>query len=257
MKICKYCGSRLADSDKVCTSCGADDFYKVVEDNSSNRSSHKGHVLNLIKFLRHAPKKIQLVIGIGAVLLVLLLALNVIQLVYPSREPEPEPQPVTIGFKDIGELATQASYYTEIISQEDYVQFFNTNFNVPGTKRWLIASVNGIVKAGINFSEIEYSIDDANKAISIKLPEVKILSNSADHSSVHTWYEQLNAFNPTTFEQNSELFNKVEENGATHSIENGLMENALDNAKVLVESMCKSVLPDYTVIFVNEGDAGQ
>ena len=41
------------------------------------------------------------------------------------------------------------------------------------------------------------------------------------------------------------------DDGALHSVENGLLENALANAKVLVESMCKAVLPDYTVIFEN------
>lgn len=250
MKICKYCGSKMADSDRKCTSCGAEEFYQIAEDNGSEvNAATKKISISLARLLRTAPKKIKMMVAAVCVLLVLLLGLNIMQYFRPDKGPVQDSQVAQLGFKDIGELATQAAYYTEIISDKDYRKFFNTDINVPGTKRWIIVSFNGTIKAGIDFAQIEYKIDDERKAINVSLPEVKILSNEVDHESIKVWYEQLNVLNPSSIMTSNELFKKIEEDGEKHSVENGLLENAIQNARVLIENTCKAVFPGYTVLF--------
>ena len=38
MKICKYCSTRVEDSNIKCPACGAEDFYHVIEHNEINEA---------------------------------------------------------------------------------------------------------------------------------------------------------------------------------------------------------------------------
>ena len=245
MKICKYCATKIGDDVKKCPGCGSEEFYRIADDDSSNVKEKQG--LSLIKVLKLAPRKLRIAVAFGCVLLVLLAGLNVYQWFHPDEGPVIDTQPTQLGFKNIGELVTQAGYYTEIVSEKDYVTFFNTNLNVPGTKRHVIVSYNGLIKAGLDFRKITYEIDDVAKLIRISLPEIEILSNEVDHKSMKIWYEQLNALNPSSMDTSNELFLKLEESGKKHAIENGLLDNALMNAKTIIENICKAQHPDYIV----------
>lgn len=250
MKICKYCATKAEDNITRCLGCGSEEFYYIVDDDSAN--VNKPHKPSLIKFLKMAPKKIRIAVAIGCVLLVFLASLNIYQHFHPDLGPVYDTEGLKLGFKNIGELATQAGYYTEIVSEEDYRQFFNTNLNVPGTKRHVIVSYNGVIKAGIDFEKIEFEVDKEAKMIKIRLPEVKVLSNALDHNSMKVWYEQLNVFNPSTHGATNELYLKLEESGEEHAIENGLLTNAIMNAKTIIENVCRGQLPEYRVEFVEE-----
>lgn len=248
MKICKYCATKTEGDAKKCPGCGAEEFYLISEDGSQSvRTNQK---LSLFKILKHAPQKIRIAFVIGCILLLLLTGLTVYQILHPDDGPEHETEGLMLGFKNIGELATQAGYYTEIVSEKDYVTFFNTNLNVPGTKRHVIVSYNGLIKAGLDFQQISYERDDVAKIIKIWLPEVKVLSNSIDHDSMQVWYEHLNVFNPASMETSNELFVKLEKSGEQHSIENGLLDNALLNAKTIIENICKAQIPEYKVEYM-------
>lgn len=247
MKICKYCATKTGDEAKKCPGCGAEEFYRLAEDDSTNMKTQPGP--NLIKVLKLAPRKIKIAVIIGCVLLALLTALNIYQYVHPDPGPVIDEQPIQLGFKNIGELATQVAYYTEIVSEKDYRTFFGTNWNVPGTKYHVIVSFNGVIKAGLDFEKIEYKLDDEAKLVTINLPEIEILSNAIDHDSMTVWYEQLNVFNPSSIEKSNELFVKLEESGEKHAIENGLLDNALLNAETIIVNICEAQLPDYTVEF--------
>ncbi len=245
MKICKYCSTKLSDGDERCTACGAEEFYQIVDDGSSGNKVS----LSVFKAISKAPSKVKTAVLIGTFLLVCLLGMNVFQLLHPYNGPDIQEDTIQFGFKDIGELATQAAYYTEIVSDKNYRPFFNTDINVPGTKRHTIVSYDGVIKAGLDFNDISYTVDDENKVITIELPPIKLLSNVVDNSSMQVWLEQKNIFNPATLSDNNDLFLKIKSEAEKHATKQGLFDNALENAKIIIENMCKMVLPDYTVVF--------
>ncbi len=190
---------------------------------------------------------------IAIVVCAILLSLAIVYIVFQFLKPAPamilETKTTDFGFKDIGELTTQSAFYTEILSQESYRQLFNTGFNIPGTKASKIVSFDGIIKAGIDFKDISYSINDDTHTVYITMPEAMILSNELDHNSVKVWSEKLNVFNPTSFEATNEVYRTIENQAKEKAIENDLLLYASNNAKTLIKGMCKSVLPEYEVVF--------
>ena len=86
-----------------------------------------------------------------------------------------ESKSTKLTFEDIGELATQSAYVTEVNVTEDARDLFG--IEIPFTQSKTIFSYDVVIKAGINFSDIQYSVDDTPKTISVTLPECKILAN--------------------------------------------------------------------------------
>ncbi len=86
-----------------------------------------------------------------------------------------ESKSTKLTLEDIGELATQSAYVTEVNVTEDARDLFG--IEIPFTQSKTIFSYDVVIKAGINFSDIQYSVDDTSKTISVTLPECKILTN--------------------------------------------------------------------------------
>ena len=80
-------------------------------------------------------------------------------------------QTTKIGFEDIGELATQSAYCTQVNVTDSSRELFGAK--IPFTQSKYIYSYDVVVKAGFDFEEIEWSKND--KTIEVKLPEAKIL----------------------------------------------------------------------------------
>ena len=80
--------------------------------------------------------------------------------------------------ENIGELATQAGYFTSVQKIEDSKELFGKQ--VPFTQSQYIYSYDGIVKAGIDFGKIEITVDDDSHSIVIKMPEPTILDVDVD-----------------------------------------------------------------------------
>ena len=77
-----------------------------------------------------------------------------------------------LGFEDIGELATQEAHCTEVNVTDRAKKLFGVK--VPFTQSKYIYSYDVVVKAGIDFNKIKWSVND--KTITVEMPEAKILS---------------------------------------------------------------------------------
>lgn len=204
---------------------------------------------SLFKSFKKAPAKLKIVLFVLLFLTLALVSIELLQILMPPSAPVIEAKVTELGFKDIGELVTQAAYYTEIVHETNYRKLFNTDINIFGTKSSVIASLDGVIKAGLDFAAVTYVIDDEKQEIAIVLPEAHILSNEVDHDSLRIYDEKQNVFNPQSFKVVNETYKKVESEAEEKAIENGLLINATDNAKKLITGMCKQVLPEYKVVF--------
>lgn len=84
-----------------------------------------------------------------------------------------ESKTTKIGFEDIGELATQSSYCTQVNVTDSSRELFGAK--IPFTQSKYIYSYGVTVKAGFDFEEIEWSENDTT--IEGRLPDTKILSS--------------------------------------------------------------------------------
>lgn len=149
--------------------------------------------------------------------------------------------------KAIGELATQAGYYTNVEIIEDSKKLWK--ITLPFTSSKYIFSYDGIIKAGIDFEEIEWSVNDVTKKITVKLPEMKILSNEIDTNSLYVYDESRSIFSPLTVNDINDSLISLKAESEEKAIGNGILEEAEENAKVLIQGFLAGSYPDYEIVY--------
>lgn len=152
-----------------------------------------------------------------------------------------------IGFENIGEFATQAAYCTELSSIDNSREFLR--FSIPFTQSKYIYSYDVVIKAGFDFSEIEWEEND--KIIEVKFPTAKILSSEIDLDSFKVYHEEESIFNKITMTENNESIRGLKEKAEEDAIANGLLENARANAETVLTGFFSNVydLDKYEIVF--------
>ena len=161
-----------------------------------------------------------------------------------------ESKTIKIGFENIGELATQSAYCTEINTTDDSRKMFGVT--IPFTQSKYIYSYNVVIKAGFDFGEIEWSVKD--NTIEVKLPESKILSNEIDMNSFEIYQESESIFNQITMTENNEAIKNLQHTAEENAVANGLLKNAHSNAETILTSFFGNVydLKVYKISFTDK-----
>ena len=103
------------------------------------------------------------------------------------------------GLRQIGEMNTAEYYFTRTETVEDSKKLDLTSIgidfvtNIPLTSNSFTYSYDGNIKAGIDFTEIEVSIDKDAKTITVLLPKSRIMSSEVDPDS-YKFYEIKTTF---------------------------------------------------------------
>ena len=128
-------------------------------------------------------------------LAIILICITIIAgMLVQNRKNKVESRTVAFGLRDIGELVTQAGYFTTVQATTDARTLFG--FDIPFTKSKYIYSYDGIVKAGLDFSQIEVAVNDEAKIATVKLPEIKVLDVTIDNDSLKIYDESQSIFTP-------------------------------------------------------------
>ena len=155
-----------------------------------------------------------------------------------------------IGFEDIGELATQTAYCTEVNVTDASRELFG--MKIPFTQSKYIYSYDIEIKAGFDFTEIEWDVNGST--IEVRLPEAKILSSEVDQDSLEVYHEDESIFRQISLEENNEAVAKLRETAVNDAIENGLLENARENAESILTSFFAEVydMDEYKIVFIDK-----
>lgn len=158
-----------------------------------------------------------------------------------------ESQTTKIGFENIGELATQASYCTQVNVTDSSKKLFGVD--IPFTNSKYVYSYGITIKAGFDFNEIEWN--EKGNTIEVMLPEVKILSSEIDYDSFKVYHEDESVLNQITLEENNDAVAELKKQAKTDAIESGLFENARGNAETILTSFFGNVydLSEYEIVF--------
>lgn len=161
-----------------------------------------------------------------------------------------ESKTTKIGFEDIGELATQSAYCTEVNVTDASREMFGVK--IPFTQSKYIYSYDVEIKAGYDFEEIEWSVNDSR--IEVKLPEVKVLSSEIDQDSLKVYHEDESIFRPITLEENNAALQEMKEKAEEDAVANGLFENARTNAETILKGFFAGVydLNEYEIVFTDK-----
>lgn len=209
---------------------------------NQNEVNQKGG--RTLKFLkRYITQKV--IIGIG---IVLVLGVGAIGLRKFSHF---ESKTTKIGFEDIGELATQAAYCTEINLTDVSRELFGVT--IPFTQSKYIYSYDVVIKAGIDFAEVELT-EKNDTTIEVKLPEAKILSSEIKLESFKIYHEQESIFREITMKENNEAMTTLVENAKDDAVANGLLENARSNSETILTGFLAGIydLDKYEITFIDK-----
>lgn len=157
-----------------------------------------------------------------------------------------------LTFEDIGELATQSVTCTTVRVENKDRNLFGVT--IPFTQSKIIYSYDTTIKAGFDFKEVKWHIGDTEETknkIYIELPPAKVLSREVLYDSFKLYHENESIFAPVYLEEHNESMKELEEVAEKTAIENGLLDNAVENAKVLLRAFTYQVYnqDEYEIIF--------
>lgn len=208
---------------------------KQIEEENQKRSSKLSKILKMI-----TPK--------GAIIIILIVCILGVGIGL-GKSFFTDSKTTKLGFEDIGELATQSAYSSNTSVIDQSRDLFG--FEIPFTQSKYVFSYDTVIKAGINFSDITWKVDENNKKIKINLPETKVLSSEIDEDSLKVYHESESIFTNIELEETNKALSNLKDTAEKNAIENGLLENATMNAQTLVKSFVGQVydLNTYQVIF--------
>ena len=177
--------------------------------------------------------------------------------VYETASKEVDIHVINTEIQSIGELATMEYLYTNASKFEDPVKIFGKSVPFSLTTKSFIVKWDGIIKAGVNISEVTAAADKENKKIIIQMPAAEILSHEIDNDSIETLDQKNGLFNKITVEDVKE-FDAVSKTAMENrAVENGLLEKAFENAKGIIESLVNNEAVKelgYTIEFEVSGE---
>lgn len=151
------------------------------------------------------------------------------------------------SLNNLGILETAEYHYTHV---ETYDSSRTINgFAVPFTNAKFVYSYDGVISAGLDFSQID--VEKKENVITIKLPKAEIRSSEIDEDSFKLYDETNNIFNPIGVKDVNDSFADMKKSEENAAVEKGLLLWADDNAKVLVESFLKNAfdVSEYEIKF--------
>ena len=153
-----------------------------------------------------------------------------------------------LGFEDIGELATQSAYCTEVEVTEASRELFGVT--IPFTQSKYIYSYDVVIKAGLDFTNVSWSQQDGT--IRVTLPEIRVLSNEIDLDSLKVYHEDESLFRNITLEENNAALADLKARAEQDAIGNGLLEEARDNAQQILTAFFANQydLTEYRLEFI-------
>lgn len=157
-----------------------------------------------------------------------------------------------IGFEDIGELATQVAYCTEVNVTEASRDLWG--ITIPFTQSKYIYSYDVEIRAGFDFGGIEWELDEEASTIKVKLPEVRVLSCDINTDSFKLYHESESIFRQITMEENNEALANLKQAAREDAVANGLLENARSNAETILRGFFGQVydLEKYELEFTDK-----
>lgn len=150
--------------------------------------------------------------------------------------------------RDIQELSTVEYHYTNMGRFENQKDFYG--WKVPFTTKSFIVAYDGVIKAGVDMSEMK--IEVSGKTITVTMPEAKVLSHEMDEESLEVYDETHNIFNPIEIEDYTQFTADQKESIEVRALDNGLLTSAAQRAENTVRGLIEALpgMEEYTLTIV-------
>lgn len=151
------------------------------------------------------------------------------------------------GLRDMGTLITGEYYFTEVISYSSVKKLWG--IALPVTESGYLASYDGVVTAGIDFSQIRVEKNEEARTIQIHLPKATIQNVDIDPESFTLHSEKTGLANPLSIMDFNSGLVELERSAQQKAISRGLLGKADANAQSVIRNFVTSLVgaDRYTV----------
>ena len=170
---------------------------------------------------RRLPDYLKRLFTIKAMSVILIIALLIFGVIGWNKYLSLDNKTTSLGFENISEFATQAAYCTTVNTEEAARNIWG--IEIPFTQSKYIYSYDSIIKAGFDFSQITWSVNEEKQIIRVTLPPVRKL-----------YHEAESIFRQVTLDEHNAALTQMKKTAEQSAINNGLFEDAIQNAKTLL-----------------------
>lgn len=163
------------------------------------------------------------------------------------------------NIREISELATMEYRYKEQYTFQGHIDLDlddilkGVKFPLPLTDKELVVNMEGVIKAGIDFSRMSIRCDEKKKEIVVSLPEPKYLSNELDEENIEIVREKSALFNQLTTEDQNIVRQRIKKQAQTNADKNDILKQASERAELLIKDYIETtpdVKGNYKIRFV-------
>ena len=146
----------------------------------------------------------------------------------------------------IGELATIEYDYTNVIDSQNSLTI--KGWNVPGTKKSFIVSLDGTMKIGIDAAGAVIASAEGSQDIVITIPKAKILSHEIHEDAIRVLDQKSGMFNPVKIEDYTGMAAEEKKAMEKKLVKGDLFARAETEAARMIQTLIEALVPpEYTV----------
>ncbi len=150
--------------------------------------------------------------------------------------------------KDVGLLITEEYYFTEVVSYTSNKTLWH--FDIPFTESAYLASYEGVVTAGVDFSMIGVQKNDETSSIVVSIPAAVILNVDIDPESFILYEEKTGLGNPVSVRDFNDSLVELENTARLKARERGVLDQADENARRMIRSLITGLVDSsYSIRF--------
>ena len=142
-----------------------------------------------------------------------------------------ESKTTKLGFEDIGELATQAAYCTQVGVIDSRQNLWG--MSIPFSQSKYIYTYDYVIKAGFDFTSISWVEKDS--VIEVSMPEPIVISNQRLNDSFKVFHEKESVFNQIDLSEQNAADIDMDTQVLESAIANGLFDQAKENAESILK----------------------
>ena len=147
-------------------------------------------------------------------------------------EKEVTVEEIRAGLNDMGVLLTEEYYFTDVVRFSSIKKLFSIELGI--TESSYLASYDGVVTAGVDFTKLTLRRDDGMMLITVTMPAPQIVNVDIDPESFQLYSEKTGLGNPISMADFNTSLVELEQSAREKALERGLLERARDNARSIV-----------------------
>lgn len=144
------------------------------------------------------------------------------------------------GLNDMGFLVTQEYWFTEVMSYSSTKNLFGIQLGI--TESSFLASYDGKVTAGVDFSKIKVEKNDELQRITVKMPAAELLDTTIDTDSFTLYDEKEGIGNNISIKDYNVSLTTLKQGATDKAVERGVLDKAQENAEQMIRDFVSSLV---------------